>query len=384
MTVSYARLPARTTGFGGDGGPALKANLEGPSGLGFLPNGELIVSDFTNNRLRRVGFLFPGSAEASDLLIASEDGSEVYRFDSSGKHLSTIHALTGGVLYSFSYDSQGRLTGVTDGNGNVTSIQRNGAIPTAIVGPFGQTTPLGVDGNGFLTSITNPASETVQLVHQSDGLLTSMRTPKNEIYNYSYDPATGFLLTDADPAGGSQTLARTILTPSATLRDGFKVSDTTALGRTKSYQTENQKNGERKETSTATDGTQSVMTFGLTAAWTRPLQRALLSKSTESADPRWGMLAPVGASGELKDAQREDSHDHRSHHRHPDGPGESLFAHPTDQDSHTQRSYVHRRIQCGEQNNSPARAPRAALARQLSTPWAEQWPINSADSRPPR
>ncbi len=186
---------------------------------------------------------------------------------------------------------EGRLTGVTDGNGNVTSIQRNGAIPTAIVGPFGQATQLGVDGNGFLTSITNPASETVQLIHQSDGLLTSMRTPKNEIYNYSYDPATGFLLTDADPAGGSQTLARTILTPSATLRDGFKITDTTALGRTKSYQTENQKNGERRETSTATDGTQSLMTLRPDGSTDMSFPTGATSKSAPRVPIRAGVCS---------------------------------------------------------------------------------------------
>ncbi len=49
---------------------------------------------------------------------------------------------------------------MTDSAGNVTHVQRNAAgEPTAIIGPYGQTTTLGLDSNGFLSTVGNPANE---------------------------------------------------------------------------------------------------------------------------------------------------------------------------------------------------------------------------------
>ena len=90
--------------------------------------------------------------------IASTDGRQLYRFDANGRHLSTVDALTGATLYTFGYDSAGRLIKITDADNNGTTIERDGnGNPTAIVAPFGQRTTLTVDGNGWLASATNPA-----------------------------------------------------------------------------------------------------------------------------------------------------------------------------------------------------------------------------------
>ena len=50
----------------------------------------------------------------TDVVIPSADGSRLYHFTAEGKHLRTLNALTGAVLYQFSYDSQGVLAAVTD------------------------------------------------------------------------------------------------------------------------------------------------------------------------------------------------------------------------------------------------------------------------------
>jgi hypothetical protein len=43
-----------TRGFFGDGGPAVFAGLNGPEGLALTTTGDLLISDFGNDRIRRV------------------------------------------------------------------------------------------------------------------------------------------------------------------------------------------------------------------------------------------------------------------------------------------------------------------------------------------
>lgn len=286
-------------GFEGDGGPARAARFSGNiPGLAFNPKGELVIVDAVNYRLRRLQARFPGFTGTADILLAAADGGSVYRFDPNGRHLQTLHGLTGAALLTFAYDGAGRLSTVTDGHNNVTTIQRNASgAPTAIVGPFGQTTQLAVDANGWLTSVTNPANETVTLAHQANGLLTGMTTPNGQTYSFSYEPATGYLLNDADPAGGSKSLARTTLVQNATRLFGHNVAKSTALGRTSAYRSEWLRNGDRVETATATDGTQTVMMYQPGGGMATTYATGTLQNGLQAADPRFGMLAPIQASG---------------------------------------------------------------------------------------
>ncbi|MEO8136183.1 MAG: RHS repeat-associated core domain-containing protein, partial [Betaproteobacteria bacterium] len=291
-------LAGSSTGFGGDGGPARSAKFGSlPSAIAFAPDRTLVIVDAANARLRRLESRFPGFTGAADFLIPASDGSRVYRFDQAGRHLQTLHGLTGAALETFAYDAQGRLASITDGNSNVLSVQRDASgIPTAIVSPFGQVTQLAVDANGWLTSVRNPASDMVGLVHQANGLLSTMTTPRGDSHTFAYDPATGYLLNDSDPAGGSQTLARTELAPDANRVLGRMIGRTTALGRTASFKSESMRNGDRVETAIATDGMQSVATYQPSGGTTNRSATGMTGDATESADPRWGMLAPVSSS----------------------------------------------------------------------------------------
>jgi len=301
LTQTVRTIAGAATGFGGDGGPALAANLSVAMGLAFTPDGTLFVTDFNNHRIRRLGARFPGWVGVADYLIPAEDGSAVYRFDSNGRHLSTLHPLTGVTLLSFGYDALGWLTSITDGDGNVTTISRDAAhVPTAITAPFGQQTDLSLDPNGYLTTVRNPAGETYALAHESNGLLTSMTMPKGQNYNFAYDGATGYLLVDNDPAGGSQNLARTELPQSAILREGHRTTITTALGRTRSNQVEHLWTGERVETAIGTDGLTSTATIRPDATMSTTSPTGTTGAGTDTADPRWGMLAPVIGSNTLK------------------------------------------------------------------------------------
>ncbi|MDR2711040.1 MAG: hypothetical protein LBB65_06930, partial [Burkholderiales bacterium] len=60
-----------------------------------------------------------------EFLIPSSDGKQLYHFDANGRHLETLDALTGAVIYRFGYCPDGLQT-VTDHDGNETKIERNG------------------------------------------------------------------------------------------------------------------------------------------------------------------------------------------------------------------------------------------------------------------
>ena len=150
-------------GYGGDGGPATQTSLNRPSAAAVGPDSSLYIADSYNNRIRRVAPP-PAGASLGETLIPSDDGQQLYVFDLAGRHLRTLHSLTGAVLYQFTYDSSGRLVAVIDGDGNTTTIERDASgQPTAIVAPFGQRTQLGLNANGYLSNITNPAGETIAL-----------------------------------------------------------------------------------------------------------------------------------------------------------------------------------------------------------------------------
>jgi YD repeat-containing protein len=90
------------------------------------PDGRLYIADRDNNRIRRIQSALP-DVSLTDIQIASEDGSELYVFSGSGRHLQTLDTLTGALRYQFGYNDASYLTSVTDGSGNVTTIERPAA-----------------------------------------------------------------------------------------------------------------------------------------------------------------------------------------------------------------------------------------------------------------
>jgi RHS repeat-associated protein len=273
----------------GNNGPPLAATFINPAGVRVGPDGTLYITDKVASVVRRVQPALPGfTASSAVLQFASQDGSQVYVFDPNGRHLETLDAFTGAVLYEFSYDPAGRLSAVQDVNGKITQIGRDGnGNPTNIVSPFGQTTTLTVDANGYLASISDPAAETSQFTYSAQGLMTTMVDPRGGLHQFSYDTA-GRLVEDQDPAGGSKTLVRTELGGG-----GFSVAISTALGTQSSYQTTVSSTGTFGRLNTMPDGTQSSLQFASNGVTTTTVPDGTTRTTTPTPDPRFGMLSPM-------------------------------------------------------------------------------------------
>jgi RHS repeat-associated protein len=277
-------------GFTGDGGSAPAASMNVPRGVAVGPDGSFYISDYTNSRIRRVRSALPGFS-ASDLYIASEDGAELYHFNSEGRHLSTLSTLTGAILYQFAYDA-GRLFTVTDGDGNITTINHDAnGNPSAIVAPFLQRTTLTSDPNGYLASITDPAGGAYKMVYTPDGLLSQFTDPNGNTSSIKYDPlGSGRLYLDTDPAGGFTKLSR------IDADRLYTVSLTTALNRTTTYQVENQTTGSERRVNTFPDGTQTELLIGADGSKKLSSVDGTTVNLLESPDPRFSMQAPLLAS----------------------------------------------------------------------------------------
>jgi RHS repeat-associated protein len=234
---------------------------------------------------------------ASNFELTSEDGSEIYVFDSaSGRHLQTLLPMTGGVLYNFGYDPNGLLISVTDGSGNVTTIQRDSkSHPTAIVSPYGRTTSLSVDANGYLSQVIDPMGHAIKLATSTLGLLSSFRDANGNLYSFQYD-SNGFLTTDSDPAGGALKLTL------ANSASGYSVAETTTQGRVNSNSV-----AFSNTSSSTTQQFVNTWTNGLQANETDVQQNGQLTRSvalpngssygmTLGPDPRWGVQMPIVSS----------------------------------------------------------------------------------------
>jgi RHS repeat-associated protein len=291
QTIAGKRGYTDADGYSGDGGLAASAQFTYfADRLALSPDGKIYVSDRMPSNdspvVRRIGAFYPG-VSVSDLLIPSESGDKIYHFDSHGRHLRTLNAQTGAVLYRFGYDAKGYLATVTDGDGNISTIERDaGGNPTAIMAPFGQRTVLALDAHGYLASVTNPAGEAYQMTYTAEGLLTQFTDPQGHASRLTYDDR-GSLLKDEDAAGGSQTLART------QFATGYEVSLTSALGRAATHGVENLPAGGLKRTSKAPDGTATETLIGTDGSEKTTLADGTVIERQDGPDPRFGMQAPV-------------------------------------------------------------------------------------------
>lgn len=215
-------------------------------------DGALYVADYGGHKIVKLANSGPSLYGA--VTIPSQDGSELYEFDDEGRHLATRDGWTHAIIWTFTYDTAGRLIEVIDGDGNATTVAREpDGRPTAIVSPDGVTTSLELDANGYVETIAYPTGDAYEFTSSASGLMSSMTTPRAELHEFTYD-SLGRLERDDDPEGGYQALTRT-----QTSDDDYAVAHETALGLDTTYAVARNDAKHRTRTQTLPDGTTNTI-----------------------------------------------------------------------------------------------------------------------------
>jgi RHS repeat-associated protein len=263
----------------------LSMNTTDPAMVKYGRDGNAYISLGTNGVILKTEPLFLPSG-SGEIVNPSEDGTQGYVF-AAGRHVRTVDTVTGATLLSFAYDQRGCLVAVTDAIGEVTRIERdvNGS-PTAIVAPGGQRTVVEVR-DGVLVRVANPAGESYQFTYR-DFLLASRRDPRGMLAEFTYD-ANGRLTRDADAAGGFISLVQ------SGAADDYTVERTSAEGRTFRYALQLRPDRAEERTTTDPAGLQvhSVRRDGSTIT---DYPDGTTETVTETADPRFGSIAPVSSA----------------------------------------------------------------------------------------
>jgi RHS repeat-associated protein len=264
--------------------PTRRLLISAIGGMTVSPSDDLVASEGID-RVLRMGAPLPRE-QGTQIVIPEQDGSFVYVFDGTGRHLQTLNGSTFAVVQSFGYDADGYLTSVTDADGNAVTLERDGAgRATAIHAPFGQTMTLSYDADGNLASATDPLGRVTALSYQAGGRLTQLVDPRGGSHVMTYD-AQGRLATDTSPAGARWTLTRTSSTP-------VHVDVATALGRTRGHDLQVLLDGTEQRALTYEDGTKLSWTRGSDGTSTTTYPDGTVSVVREDPDPQWGMLAPL-------------------------------------------------------------------------------------------
>ena len=287
----------------GDGGPFARAAYGWTRAADVGPDGSVFLG--VGPQVRKISPPLPGFTN-QELVVPSPDGVELYVFDRTGRHLRTLDAKTNAVTQAFAYDARGLIESITDGDGDVTTVERDGVgKPVAFHGPDGHTTSLLVDNAGDLRRLTEPSGREFRMDYDATGLLTAMSDPRGGVSEFTYD-SRGRLVRDDDRGDGFKTLTRTDKTP-AQLPTGtageFDVALATALGFTTTHTVTLKRTStgpEHVRRVTQPDGTSSRLVSRNDGSSSFTFNDGTTVDSQQKGDPRWGTRAPYISSVTLR------------------------------------------------------------------------------------
>jgi sugar lactone lactonase YvrE len=237
-------------GFSGDGGPAISASFKSPIGIVFDVNGNLLIVDSVNNRIRRVAsdtgiittvagsgpsgngfgyFSADGSPATSaklaypigvavdrngNLLICEHENHRIRRVDARTGILTTfagIGTMYNGVGFSgdggsanraklnyptdIALDHDGNLLIADCWNNRIRRVAANTGIITTLAEGLSVPTGVAVDGSGNVF-IAETYSMCIRRVAAGTGVITTVAGAGGGVYGFSGDggPATSALL----------------------------------------------------------------------------------------------------------------------------------------------------------------------------------------------
>jgi RHS repeat-associated protein len=197
VTVAGSGVP----GFNGDGIPALNASLSSPKFLGLDDQGNLLIVDSGNQKIRRVIFQNTGTgilaykptANDHSTLVRNADGSftRSFRngnqvlFDAQGKQMASVDRV--GRQTTFQYDGQGRLTRIIDPANRGIQYTYSGAYLSSITDPANRTTFFNYDALGNLIQVTYPNGATKNFTYDPSGLMLSETNERGIATEYNYN-----------------------------------------------------------------------------------------------------------------------------------------------------------------------------------------------------
>ena len=158
--------------------------------------------------------------------------------------------------------------------------------PLRIVGPYGHTTEIELNGDGYVSSVTTPAGDQYSMTYAPRGLIATFTDTRGETSQVAFE--NGRLVRDTDPAGGFIDLRRELLDNGRS----YLVTRTSAEGSITTYLTEHLSNGSLRQTNTFPDGSQATSLVGNDGTTTTTLPDGTLVQQRHVADPIWSTLAP--------------------------------------------------------------------------------------------
>jgi RHS repeat-associated protein len=232
MQAGYIYVVAGNgVGYSGDGAPATSAALRPVYGLAVGPFGSLYIDDSQNSLVREVVASpisqFPVWPPSGDVTVTETTGAEVTFYPKTGSCVlplvsavgycalpenigSSLIYNYGSGTYSFSpdpsetytYNSTGRLTGVTSAAGDTLNLTYGSPSPgsgncpstatscNTITSAGGRALVIGLNSSGLITSVTDPLGRRFVYAYNSSNDLTSVTDPKSRVTSFTYGNGT--------------------------------------------------------------------------------------------------------------------------------------------------------------------------------------------------
>lgn len=273
-----------------EGAEALTEPVEGPALGAALPVIRIAVS--ADGRLffssvKGVWEVVPPGAErlGETFRLPSGDGSLLYVFDESGRHLETIDTQLGNTVAKFHYDGP-RLIAVEDRYGERLTFEYRGQ--SVFVRNSSDTeTVLLMNSDGYLREVQHPGGRKDRYDYSKTqiGLLERSMDPNGNSSAYSYDDA-GYLAKATGPDGSMQTLSATETS------SGAVVVHRSQEGRETRYETLQSEDGSTTESLVRTPDNLTHTTISRGGNTETIAPDGTTVTQMVAADPRFGMNAP--------------------------------------------------------------------------------------------